>query len=127
MPEQGPIPLFVHGVIEYVAAVLFLLAPFVFGFESTAAATLAVMLGLGVFLLAATTSGPSGIVYELPLSVHLRLDYGLAALLIVAPFVFMFFDEAAPTIFFILLGVVHLLITLGTRFVWPGEEPERGP
>ena len=37
-------------------------------------------------------------------------------MLIAAPFLFGFSDESAPTAFFIVLGVAHLLITIGTRF-----------
>ncbi len=52
----------------------------------------------------------------IPPFVHGLLDYGLAALLIAAPFLFGFSDEGAATAFFIALGVLHLLITIGTRF-----------
>jgi hypothetical protein len=40
--------------------------------------------------------------------------------MIASPFLFGFSDEGTPTAFFITLGVVHLLLTIGTRFV-PGE------
>jgi len=36
--------------------------------------------------------------------------------LIAAPFLFGFSDESSPTAFFIIIGVSHLLITIGTRF-----------
>ena len=32
MFKQGPVPAFVHGVIEYIAAALFIAAPFVLSF-----------------------------------------------------------------------------------------------
>ena len=53
------------------------------------------------------------------------LDYVLAIALIAAPFVLGFSDETAPTAFFIVIGVVHLLVTIGTRFV-RDELPRRG-
>jgi hypothetical protein len=37
-------------------------------------------------------------------------------MMIAAPFLFGFSREGAPTAFFIVLGVVHLLVTIGTRF-----------
>jgi hypothetical protein len=40
----------------------------------------------------------------------------LAALLVALPFIAGFSGETAPTAFFIVLGVAHLLITIGTRF-----------
>jgi hypothetical protein len=46
-------------------------------------------------------------------------DVGLAAVLIAAPFLFGFNGESAPTAFFIVLGVGHLLMTIGTRFHAP--------
>jgi predicted Kef-type K+ transport protein len=48
--------------------------------------------------------------------VHVLVDYLLAAVLIASPFIFGFSDEGAPTAFFIIVGVLHLLITIGTRF-----------
>ena len=47
---------------------------------------------------------------------HVLLDYALAAVLVASPFLFGFTDETAATAFFIVLGVVHLLVTIGTRF-----------
>ena len=67
MFKQGPVPAFVHGVIEYLAAALFIAAPFLFGFT----------------------------------------------------------DDSTATAFFIVLGVVHLLVTIATRFV--SEERTRRP
>jgi hypothetical protein len=39
--------------------------------------------------------------------------------LIAAPFLFGFSDESGPTALFIILGVAHLLVTIGTRFKPP--------
>ena len=52
------------------------------------------------------------------------LDYVLAIALIAAPFVLDFTDDGAATAFFIALGVLHLLLTISTRFV---REPRRDP
>jgi hypothetical protein len=49
--------------------------------------------------------------------VHVTLDFVLAAFLIVSPFIFSFSDEGEPTAFFVGLGIAHLLITIGTRFL----------
>ena len=37
MFKQGPVPAFVHGIVEYAAAVLFIAAPFLFDFNEDAA------------------------------------------------------------------------------------------
>ena len=119
MLRQGPIPRFVHGAIEYAAAVLLIAAPFLFGFEASAAVAVSIIAGLVVLVIAASTDGPTSLVNSIPISAHLLLDVVLAAVLVASPFLFAFNDESAPTAFFIVLGVAHLLVTIGTRFQAP--------
>ena len=116
MLRQGPIPRFVHGAIEYLAGVLLIASGFLLDFESSAAIAASIILGLLVLVMAASSDGPSSLINTIPLSVHVLLDYALAAVLVAAPFLFGFSDETAATAFFIILGVVHLLVTIGTRF-----------
>jgi hypothetical protein len=116
MLRQGPISRFVHGVIEYAAGVLLIASSFLFGFEDGAATALSIVVGVVALIIAASTEGPSSLVDSIPIAVHVMLDYTLAGVLIAAPFLFGFSDESAPTGFFIVLGVAHLLITIGTRF-----------
>ena len=123
--RQGPIPRFVHGLIEYVAGVVFIGAPFVLVFEDSAATATSVVLGVVVLVVAAASAGPTSIVDQIPLAVHVVLDYILAVFLIAAPFLFGFADETTPLAFFIVLGVAHLLITIGTRFSGGGETAAR--
>jgi len=120
MFRQGPISQLIHGGIEYAAGVLFIAAPFIFAFDDGAATAVSIVVGVLVIFIAATTNGPTSLVNSLPVSVHIVLDYALAALLIAAPFLFGFSDETNPTVFFIVLGVAHLLITVATRFTRPG-------
>ncbi len=121
MLRDGPIPRFAHGVVEYVAAALLLAAPFLFGFESGAATAVSIVAGLLVLASAASTEGPTSLVDSIPLNVHVLLDYALVALLVASPFLFGFSGETAPTAFFIVSGVAHLLITIGTRFKTPAQ------
>jgi len=115
----------VHGLIEYVAGVVFIGAPFVLVFEDSAATAASVVLGVVVLVVAAASAGPTSIVDQIPLAVHVVLDYILAVFLIAAPFLFGFADETTPLAFFIVLGVAHLLITIGTRFSGGGETAAR--
>lgn len=119
MLREGPIPATLHGAIEYAAGVVFLFAPFALDFASDAATALSIVVGVGVLVVAATTHGPTSLVNQLPVSVHVLLDYILAGALIAAPFLLGFSDETEPTAFFIAVGVVHLLLTIGTRFTPP--------
>jgi hypothetical protein len=116
MLRQGPISRFLHGSIEYAVSVLLLAAPFLFGFKSSAAVAVSIIAGLLLLVIAASTDGPTSLVNSIPIPVHLLLDFALAAVLVASPFLFAFNDESAPTAFFIVLGVAHLLITIGTRF-----------
>ena len=116
MLRQGPIPVSVHGLIEYVAGVAFVVAPFLIDYESDAATAVSIVVGLAILAIAAATDGPTSLVNSIPISAHVVLDYVLAVLLVALPFLAGFSDETAPTAFFIALGVAHLLITIGTRF-----------
>jgi hypothetical protein len=122
--REGPIPRFVHGFVEYVAAALFFAAPFLFGFDSSPAVATSIIAGVVVLVLAATTEGPTSLINSVPLPAHVMLDYVLAVGLIAMPFIAGFSDEAEPTAFFIAIGALHLLLTIGTRFRRT-DEPRR--
>ena len=119
--RQGPIPRFAHGLIEYAAGVVFIGAPFVLVFEDAAATAVSIVVGVVILVVAAATTGPTSIVDQIPVAAHVALDYLLAFFLIAAPFLFGYADETAPLAFFIVLGVAHLLITIGTRFTGGGQ------
>ena len=116
MLRQGPIPRFLHGFIEYAVAVLFFVAPFVLDFQEGAATAASIIAGVVVLFIAASTEGPTSLINYVPLAAHVVLDYALALVLIAIPFIAGFSDETAPTVFFIYIGVLHLLVTIGTRF-----------
>jgi hypothetical protein len=124
--RQGPIPPFAHGLLEYGAGVLLLVAPFLFAFDSDAATAISIVAGLGVLVLAASTAGPTGLAKVIPLGVpHVILDLVLVAILVASPFIFGFSGDGAPTAFFMILGVWHLLLTIATRFKAPAAEAVR--
>jgi len=117
MLRDGPIPLSLHGIIEYAAGVLFIIAPLLLDYDSGAATGVSVAVGVVILVVAATSAFPTGLIPRIPVSVHVTLDFVLAAFLIVSPFIFSFSDETEPTAFFLVLGIAHLLITIGTRFL----------
>jgi hypothetical protein len=116
MMRDGPIPIFVHGVIEYLAGVALIAAPFVLSYDSGTAIALSIAVGVVVLIIAASTDSPTGLMHQIPRPAHVVLDFVLVVALIALPFLGSFSDETAPTAFFVVLGVLHLLITLGTRF-----------
>jgi phosphatidylserine synthase len=114
--NQGPVPAFVHGVIEYAVAALFIVAPFVFDFEETSATAASIVVGLVLLAFTAVSELPTGLVKSVSVGVHVTADIVLAVLLVALPFVLGFRDETAPTALFITVGVLHLLVTIATRF-----------
>ena len=124
MFRQGPIPAFVHGLIEYVAGALLIAAPFLFTFDSDTATAVSLVAGVAVLIIAASTAMSTGLIKSIPVPAHVILDYALAILLIASPFLFGFDDDGTATAFFIVLGVVHLLLTIATRFLGD-EQPRR--
>jgi hypothetical protein len=119
MFRQGPVPAFVHGVVEYLAAVLFIAAPFVLAFDDGTATAVSIVVGVVLLVVAASTDMPTSLIKSIPVQAHVILDYLLALLLIASPFLFGYSDDGTATAFFIVLGVVHLLLTIATRFVSP--------
>ena len=125
MFKQGPVPAFVHGVIEYLAAALLIAAPFLFSFDNDTATAVSIVVGVVLLILTASTALPTGLIKSIPVQAHAMIDFLLAAVLIASPFLFGFSDDGTATAFFIVLGVVHLLLTIATRFVT--EERPRPP
>ena len=124
MLRDGPIPRAVHGLVEYVAAIAFIVVPFLLEYRSGAAVATSIIVGIVILVAAASTEGPTSLVNQIPITAHAVLDYLLAVFLVGAPFLFGFSDETAPLIFFLALGIAHLLLTIATRFL--PEEAERG-
>jgi hypothetical protein len=100
---------------------LFIAAPFLCGFDSSAATAAAVVVGLLLLAFTATSALPTGLVHSVSLGVHVTVDLVLAVLLVALPFILGFTAEAAPTALFIVVGVLHLLVTIATRFS-PGDD-----
>jgi hypothetical protein len=118
--RQGVFSAFLHGAVEYFAGVVFIVAPFLFGFDADAATALSIVVGVGILVVTASSQLPTGLAKVVPVLLHAIIDFGLAALLIASPFLFGFSDDGTSTAFFITLGVLHLLLTIGTRFL-PAE------
>jgi VIT1/CCC1 family predicted Fe2+/Mn2+ transporter len=124
MFKQGPVPAFVHGVIEYLAGALFIAAPFLFSFDDDTATAVSIVAGVVILVVTASTALPTGLIKSIPVQAHAILDFAMAAAIIAAPFLFGFSDDGTATAFFIVIGVVHVLLTIATRFV-SEERPRR--
>jgi hypothetical protein len=126
MFKQGPVPAFVHGMVEYVAAVFLLVAPFLLSYDSDAATAVSIIAGVVILIVAASTAMSTGLIKSIPVQAHVVLDYLLAIVLIASPFLFGFTDDGTATAVFIALGVLHLLLTIATRFIREERPARRG-
>jgi hypothetical protein len=126
MFRQGPIPAFVHGLLEYAAGVFLVAAPFLFAYTSDGATAVSLVAGVVILVVAASTGMSTGLIKSIPVHAHVVLDYLLAALLIAAPFIFSFTEDGTATAVFIALGLFHLLMTIATRFIREERPPRRG-
>jgi hypothetical protein len=121
--ERGPISPNTHGAIEPIVAVLFILAPWLFGFSGvTEAATISIIVGAAMLVSGMLTRWRISLVKLIPLRTHFLMDLALAAVLILSPFVFGFIDEGGAARFMIIAGVLEALTALGTR--WNPAEAE---
>jgi len=124
--RQGPLSARLHGLLEYLIGAFFIASPFVFGFDASAAVAIGVVGGIVLILMAATAQTGPALSGMVPVGLHVLFDAVLAAFLVASPFIFGFSDEAAPTGLFIGAGVVHLLVTIATRFLPPTSEAAVG-
>jgi hypothetical protein len=125
MIKQGPIPAFLHSLIEYVAGAALIAAPLLLDYKSGAATAASIVLGVLVLFLVATTTSTLSLIDQVPLAVHIVFDYAIAAVMIASPFLFGFSGKSTPTAVFLTGGVVWLLLSIGTRYRTE-EAPERG-
>lgn len=116
------LPWAAHEVIEYLAGIFFILAPFIFDLRDGVAFPLFVGIGVVILAVALLTPGLASVADVLPVKAHATLDYLLALFLILAPFVFGFSDDDVALSISMFLGVAHFVISIITAF------PERaGP
>jgi hypothetical protein len=117
-------------MLEPIVGLLFIVAPWIFGFSDASDATTAsIVLGALVLLTGLTTRWRMGVAKLLSLGAHRVMDMLVAVIAIVAPFVLGFSDNGAATRFLIIMGVLELGATLMTN--WDARDefatgPEHG-
>ena len=116
MFREGPFPAFVHGLVEYAAGALFIALPLLLDYDSGAATAVSIVIGVLLIGVAASTDWVLSLNNQIPKPAHFALDWVLAGVLIASPFLFGFSGESTPTAIFIVTGVLHILLTIGTRF-----------
>ena len=75
--SNGPLSLGAHQVIEPVAALLLIVAPWLFGFsDNDTATTLSIIVGVIVLLTGMSTRWRMSLVKLIPLRTHFMMDLG---------------------------------------------------
>jgi hypothetical protein len=117
--RRGSVPLALHGLIEYGIGVLTVAAPFVFDFDDDLAIAIAIVMGTLIVIFGLATQAPTGVFRTLPLDSHIVLDYVIALILVIAPFVAGFTGDHAALAYFLIIGVGYGALTIVTRFHKP--------
>src|SRR3954468_22631828 len=120
--HHGPLSLRSHAMIEPIVGVLFIAAPWIFGFsDASDATTVSIVLGVLVLITGLSTRWRMGLVKMLSLGAHRMMDLLVAVIAIVAPFMLGFSDNGAATRFLIIMGVLEAGTALMTR--WDARDP----
>jgi hypothetical protein len=115
--KRGPISLNAHAAMEPIVAVLFIAAPWLFGFSDVSeATTISVIVGATMLIAGMLTKWRYSVMKLIPLRTHFMTDVALGTLLILSPFIFGFSDEGGATRFMIIAGALELLTAFGTRW-----------
>jgi hypothetical protein len=116
----------VHGMIDYPAGLLLLLAPNLFGFADVGGAAVGVPRLIGIIVLAQSifTRYELGLVKAVPMQMHLMFDYFAGAVLAASPWLFGFYDSANQRMWVphLVVGLIVLLVTSLTE-----KEPRHIP
>lgn len=107
------IPTRVHGLLDYVWALLVLASPWVFQFDHGSAETwLPLVLAAATMLISMFTDYEWGVSRTIPMPIHLLLDVGVSLLLVLSPWIFKF----ASVVYLphVLIGSGGLLVALLT-------------
>lgn len=110
-----------HGYLDFITVAIFLLAPTLVGLSGLAAM---LAYGLAAIHLAVTlaTDFPFGVVKMIPLTLHGWIERLVGPLLVVIPFILGFASEAAARNFYILIGLV--IIIVGVLTDYKGTAPQ---
>ncbi len=122
-----PIAARVHGVLDYAVAAVFLNAPMVFGFQHTVASKVAYWLTGIHLLLTACTDFPPGPFRWIPFKIHGAIELVAGLFVLVAPWIFGFSDQAAARNFFVVMGILLLIVVALSDYTVREILPPRQP
>jgi hypothetical protein len=84
----------VHGVLDYLTAVLLIAAPWLFGFaDGKIDQWISVIIGLMIFMLSFLTDYELGFIKSIPMRIHLVIDMIVGLVLALSPWLFGFAND----------------------------------
>lgn len=100
----------IHSYLDYPVAISLIVLPFLFslGSSNIVALYLSVAVGAAAFVLTFLTDHQTGVIRVIPYRFHLIVDFSVAILFIVAPFIFAF--EGIDAYFYWANGAAVLLV-----------------
>jgi hypothetical protein len=107
-----------HGALDYITVVSFALIPSIFGLTGIPAC-LSYALAAIHLLMTALTDFDLGIVKKIPVKFHKLVEMAVGPILIVAPWLLGFSEDAKARVIFIVAGLVILLVGQVSRYRQP--------
>lgn len=111
--DMKPISLTVHGAIDYLAVVIFAVAPAVIGLSGWPAALSYALAGIHL-LMTLLTDFPAGVIKVIPIALHQWVERIVGPLLIILAFVAI--TETHARVFFVAMGVIILAVERLTAY-----------
>jgi hypothetical protein len=104
----------VHGVLDYVAGISWMMSPWLFGFSSSDPETgVPVITGALMILYSLLTDYKAGLFEIIPMRTHIKLDKAGAIILMASPWVFGF--ASYTWLPHVLMGLIQFIIASLTR------------
>ena len=118
------IPTRVHGIIDYIVAIILIVAPFVLGFaDGSAAQWVPIIIGVATIGMSLLTRYELGAVKVIPMLGHLSIDGVAGLVLLASPWIFGFADRIWwPHVLF---GAMYVIVPLLTARKSPLETGAR--
>ena len=105
----------VHGIIDYGVVIFLWLSPMLFGL-SDYVSMLTYGLGGIHLILTVITDSPMGLIKVLPLTIHGYVELAAAVVIMIAPWIFGFSEDATGRWYYILVGFAVFVTWLLTSY-----------
>jgi len=105
----------IHGYLDFLTVVIFLLAPTLLGL-SQLSAILAYGLAVVHLIVTLASDFPFGVVKLIPFTIHGWIERMVGPLLIAVPFILNFSDEDLARNFYIAMGIIIIIVGVLTDY-----------